>query len=256
MGRLPVALDEVDSTNDWISRRLDTPSAAMIVAVAEQQTNGRGRRGREWVSRPLVNLAASVAWPVPGELESSPGLITLCAGVALAEAVMQTAQVTAGLKYPNDLIIRERKAGGILAERKTVNGAVWAVIGFGVNVNTQEWMFPESLQGTATSIMMENGGTPVSREYLLAVMLTKLEAALDALSRADASGALEKYKKLSNTIGAMITVTQGGETIIGQAVDLDADGSLVIMTAPGVYRSVTTGEADAGAHTLRIVERL
>lgn len=253
MGRTPVALGVVDSTNDWISRRLATRDAAMIAAVAERQTSGRGRRGREWISRPFVNLSASVAWRVAGGLESLPGLITLSAGVALAEAVTGTG-VPAGLKYPNDLMIRGRKAGGILAERKIVSGSVWAVIGFGVNVNTEEWMFPESLQGSATSIMMENGGTPVSREELLAATLTKLEPILDGLGHGGVKQTLAQYKGLSNTIGAMIMVTEGGETITGKAVDLGDDGSLVIMTAPGVYRSVMTGEAETGAHTLRIVE--
>jgi BirA family biotin operon repressor/biotin-[acetyl-CoA-carboxylase] ligase len=254
MGRTPVALDEVDSTNDWISRRLATRDAAMMLAVAESQTKGRGRRGREWVSRPVVNLAASVAWRAPAGMELSPGLITLSAGVALAEAVVEATGVPARLKYPNDLMTRGRKAGGILAERKAVGGAVWVVIGFGVNVNTEEWMFPESLQGVATSIMMENDGAPVSREELLAATLTRLEALLDGLCRDGAKEALTRYKSLSTSIGAMITVTQGGETITGQAVDLADDGSLVIMTAPGVYRSVMTGETEAGAGALRIVE--
>lgn len=254
MGRTLVALDEVDSTNDWISDRLSTRDAALLVAVAERQTMGRGRRGREWISRPFVNLAASVAWPAPGGAESSPGAITLSAGVALAEAVVEATSLPAMLKYPNDLMIRGRKAGGILAERKTVNGVVWVVIGFGVNVNTQEWMFPENLQGMATSIMIENGGIPVSREELLAAALTRLEAMLDGLGQDGAGATLTRYKNLSTTIGEMITVTEGGETITGKAVDLAADGSLVIMTAPGVYRSVMTGEAQTGAHTFRIVE--
>lgn len=253
MGRTPVALGEVDSTNDWISRRLSTRGAAMMMAVAETQTKGRGRRGREWISRPFVNLSASVAWRAPWGLESLPGLITLSAGVALAEAATATG-VPVRLKYPNDLMIRGRKAGGILAERKSASGAVWAVIGFGVNVNTEEWMFPENLQGSATSIMMENGGTPVSREELLAATLTKLEAILDGLGRGGAKQTLTQYKKLSNTIGETITVAEGGETITGKAVELGADGSLVIMTAPGVYRSVMTGESKTGAHTFRIVE--
>lgn len=254
MGRSPVTLDEVDSTNDWISQRLTTRQAAMMLAVAERQTMGRGRRGREWISRPFVNLAVSVAWPVAQGAEPSPGLITLSAGVALAEAVVEATGVPARLKYPNDLMIRGKKAGGILTERKTVNNAVWAVIGFGVNVNTEEWMFPENLQGLATSIMIENGGTPVSREELLAATLTKLEAMLDRLGRGGYSDTLARYKKLSDTIGAVITVTEGRETITGHAVDLDSDGALVIMTAPGVYRSVMTGEAQTGAHTFRIVE--
>jgi BirA family biotin operon repressor/biotin-[acetyl-CoA-carboxylase] ligase len=254
MGRMPVALDEVDSTNDWISRKLATRDAAMIVAVAESQTKGRGRRGREWVSRPFVNLSTSIAWRAPAEAELPPGLITLSAGVALAEAVVETTGIPARLKYPNDLMIRGKKAGGILAERKVVGGVVWVVIGFGVNVNTEEWMFPENLQGIATSIMMENGGAPISREGLLAATLTKLETLLGGLSRDGAQEALTRYKSLSTTIGATITVTEGGETITGQAVNLTADGSLVIMTAPGVYRSVMSGEGEAGAHTLRNVE--
>ncbi|MBF0292809.1 MAG: biotin--[acetyl-CoA-carboxylase] ligase [Nitrospinae bacterium] len=252
MGRAPVALDEVDSTNDWISQRLATRQAAMMVAVAEKQTMGRGRRGREWISRPFVNLAASVAWPTPQD--TSPGLITLSAGVALAEAVVEATGLPTGLKYPNDLMIRGKKAGGILTERKTVNSAVWAVIGFGVNVNTEEWMFPETLQGSATSLMMENGGMPVSREELLAATLTKLEAMLDGLGRGGSKKSMIRYKILSTTIGHAITVTEGRETITGNAVDMGDDGSLVIMTAPGVYRSVMTGEAQTGAHTFRIVE--
>lgn len=255
MGRRPSILAETDSTNDWISRRLNSPDADTLVAVAEIQTKGRGRRGREWITCPFVNIAASVAWPVPEKLKTMPGLITLSAGLALAEAVLDITSVPAKIKYPNDLVIRGRKAGGILSERKTVDGVVWAVIGFGVNVNTEEWMFPEGLQGAATSLLIENGGIPVSREESLALILTRLESALEGLSSPDgAQAVLSRSKALSSVMGRTITVVEGSKEISGKAVDLGDDGSLVLLMADGTYRNVMTGETEAATGAFRVMK--
>lgn len=246
----PVHLPEVGSTSDWIAERLSTHGVERLVAVAERQTNGKGRGGREWVSPPFVNVAASVAWKMPGSVDP-PGLVTIAAGVALAECAREVCGVAAMIKYPNDLYVNGRKAGGILTERKVCGADVWAVIGVGVNVNTEAWMFPEDIGARATSLMIE-AGRPVLREKLLASFVNKLEERLDSLANSGLDGILERSRQLSCVLGHEVTAEDAGETVRGVAVDIDNSGALLVKTRDGVVRRIISGETSVCAQNIRL----
>jgi len=234
-------LDETESTNTYIASRLDWAGVEKMVVLAERQTAGRGRFGRVWSSFPGVNLAFSLAWPVPSGFDS-PNVVTLAAGVALSEAVGELVEVSSELKYPNDLMLEGKKAAGVLTELKKSNGGSFAVIGVGVNVNTDAAQFPDEIKGHATSLKLA-AGENVPREAVLALFLNNLERSLDLLEKGDTASVLNRYKSVSNALGKEIIVTvNGNEEAKGVAVDIDAEGGLVLEVAPGEHHTVKTGE--------------
>jgi BirA family biotin operon repressor/biotin-[acetyl-CoA-carboxylase] ligase len=200
------------------------------VLVAEEQTAGRGRLGRSWSSVPGASLTYSVLLrpaPVP---PGRRGWLPLLAGIAAASAVRAVAGVEAALKWPNDVLVGDRKLAGILAEQSPDGSAV--VIGTGVNVATPADALPVSASGLpATSLLAE--GAAVSREALLLAILGELERwylAFRADPDPDRAGALDAYRALSATLGRAVRVDlPAGRVLTGTASGIDADGRLLVQ---------------------------
>jgi BirA family transcriptional regulator, biotin operon repressor / biotin---[acetyl-CoA-carboxylase] ligase len=148
------------------------------IAVTEEQTEGRGRLGRKWLSPPGVSLLFSILLEPPVETSRLPEL-SLVAGEACAAAIAAVAGVTPEIKLPNDILISRRKFAGILAEAR--EGRV--VLGIGVNVNVPEEDLPTEVDRPATSLLVETG-QEVDRAELLVELLERLEAAYDDWVRA------------------------------------------------------------------------
>jgi BirA family transcriptional regulator, biotin operon repressor / biotin---[acetyl-CoA-carboxylase] ligase len=202
------------------------------VLVAEEQTAGRGRMGRSWVSQRGASLTFSVllrpiAVPAPRR-----GWLPLLTGMAVAIAIREAVDVSATLKWPNDVLVGERKLAGILAEQS--GDAV--VVGIGVNVATPAEALPASPGGLrATSLLVEGGS--VAREVLLAGILRELESRYVAF-RADPdsarAGLLAEYRTLCATLGHPVRVELPGDRVLpGVAEDVDADGRLLIAGPHG-----------------------
>jgi BirA family biotin operon repressor/biotin-[acetyl-CoA-carboxylase] ligase len=209
-------------------------AAEGAVLVAEEQTAGRGRLGRSWSSTPGASLTFSVLLrpaPVPA---GRRGWLPLLAGVAVASAVRSVAGVSAVLKWPNDVLVGDRKLAGILAEQSPDGRAV--VIGVGLNVATPAAELPVSPAGLpATSLLAE--GAVVSREALLLEILGQLETGYAAF-RADPdpvrSGLLGAYRALCATLGQAVRVElPAGRVLTGEARDIDPDGRLLIADQAG-----------------------
>ncbi|MDT4930432.1 MAG: BirA family transcriptional regulator [Pseudonocardiales bacterium] len=237
-------VDETASTNaDLLAASSDSSASAASAAsaasvapdrsvlVAEHQTSGRGRFDRVWNSPPRAGLTFSVLLrpDVPLLLW---GWLPLLAGVALAEAVRDTAGVETSLKWPNDLLAGPdgRKAAGILVQ--TCGDAV--VVGIGLNVSTTTDELPVE---TATSLALQRA-TTLDRTDLLAAILTRIDARVaqwtDCGGDAAACGLAAAYRDLCGTIGAAVRVTVAdSKTVEGQAVDVDAGGRLVVRTPTG-----------------------
>ncbi|HVT66361.1 MAG TPA: biotin--[acetyl-CoA-carboxylase] ligase [Trebonia sp.] len=204
------------------------------VLVAEQQTAGRGRRGRSWSSPPGASLSFSVLLRPASVPPDRRGWLPLLTGVAVASAVRSVAGVAAVLKWPNDVLVGERKLAGILAEQSPDGAAV--VIGTGLNVAIPADALPVSPTGlAATSLLVE--GASVSRETLLLAILGELEGWYAAF-RADpdpvGSGLLAAYRPLCTTLGRAVRVElPAGRVLAGTATDLDADGRLLVTPSPG-----------------------
>lgn len=168
--------ERVSSTNDVI---LDLATRGVphgTVCLADEQSAGRGRRGYGWFSPPGCGIWASVLLRPRLSAARTPPL-TLCTAAAVARALEAAAGVTVQIKWPNDLLIRDRKVAGILAETRVVaNDEPVIVVGMGINVNHTRDLFPDEISASATSLRIESGG-PVGREDLFLAILDAFETA-------------------------------------------------------------------------------
>jgi BirA family transcriptional regulator, biotin operon repressor / biotin---[acetyl-CoA-carboxylase] ligase len=251
LGGLWTAVDVVASTGstnaDLLARAgADAESPEGQVLVAEEQTAGRGRLGRSWVSAPDASLTFSVLLRPATIPAARRGWLTLMAGVAVASAVRTVTSnagtgnagtgggVDAVLKWPNDVLVGERKLAGILAEQSPDGTAV--VVGIGINVATPAADLPVSPSGVpATSLAAE--GAVVSREALLAEVLREFERWYVTF-RSDPdparTGLLDAYRPLCVTLGQKVRVElPAGRLATGVARDIDLDGHLLVADEVG-----------------------
>jgi BirA family biotin operon repressor/biotin-[acetyl-CoA-carboxylase] ligase len=163
-------------------RLLKDEDAEGTVAVAEEQTEGRGRLGRSWHAPPRTSVLVSVLLRPSVESARLPEL-SLIAGGAVAEAIAEVTGIEPSIKFPNDVLIGGRKVAGILAEAG--NGRV--VLGVGVNANQTEEELPDETQHPPTSLRVEMG-EPIDRSWLLVAILAQLERAYDAWNGGAARG--------------------------------------------------------------------
>ena len=213
----------------------------------EEQTAGRGRRGRGWSSPPGINLYLSVILRPSLPPQRAPELVPVVA-VAGAEAMVELG-VDASIKWPNDLLIGGRKAAGILTELSASSQQVqFVVAGIGINVNAVAADFPEDLQTTATSLRIETG-KPVSRSLFAASFLTHLEGWLDRHQAEGFEVIRKRYRDLSGTLGQRVRLVDGEELIEGMAEDIDDTGALYLRRDDGSLERILTGDV----HTVRPV---
>lgn len=242
---------ETGSTNADATAAALAGAAEGLVVVAEQQTAGRGRRDRRWVSPPRAGLTVSVLLR-PGVAAEEKGWralpagayawLPLLAGVALLEAVRRVAELDATLKWPNDLLVGDAKCAGILAE--ATGDAV--VIGLGLNVTTRAEELPETTGLPATSLRLAGAAT-ADRDPLLRALLRGIAGWYggwrEAGGDAELSGLLAAYRRGCSTIGREVRVLlPGGGAVTGEATSVDDGGQLVIRTADGVDLRVSAGD--------------
>ena len=215
------------STNADVADRFRGGEDAGLVLVAEHQTSGRGRLGREWVAPPRSSLTVSFLVVPTGQDPSRWSWLPLSAGIATAAAVRRTAGVEVGLKWPNDVLVGGQKLGGILLERVERDGRAAAVVGIGVNCTqtTEELPVPE-----ATSLALASG-SDVDRARLLGALVEELSGRLDAWSSGE--DLRPAYLELCTTVGQDVRVSVPGGEVTGTAVDVDGAGRLVVRTAAG-----------------------
>jgi BirA family transcriptional regulator, biotin operon repressor / biotin---[acetyl-CoA-carboxylase] ligase len=228
-GGLWTSIEVVESTGSTNADLLPRGGPEGQVLVAEEQTAGRGRAGRTWVSLPGASLTFSVLLrptPVPS---ASRGWLPLLTGVAVAAAVRSTADVAAVLKWPNDVLVGDRKLAGILAEQSPSEDTV--VVGVGLNVATPQDALPLSPAGLpATSLLVE--GADVARGPLLVEILRCLEREYLAFC-ADpdpvSCGLLAKYTAACASLGRTVRVElPAGRVLTGVAEGIDRGGRLLV----------------------------
>ncbi|HZT77066.1 MAG TPA: biotin--[acetyl-CoA-carboxylase] ligase [Vicinamibacterales bacterium] len=230
-------LDTVASTNDVAAA---LPEGAVV--LAERQTAGRGRRGRTWFSPPGSGLYVSVVLAPARATEPRRAtlLLTLAAGVAIADAIDEAATLRVDLKWPNDLYAGGKKLGGILAEAATAGGPVERVVlGFGVNVARAA--YPPDVADRATSLETETGGA-VDRERVLQASLAAIARRYDDLLTGRFDVILDAWRaRAPNAIGARVTWMSGTGPVDGVTDGIDADGALRLRIGDRVER-VVAGE--------------
>ncbi|HYZ53907.1 MAG TPA: biotin--[acetyl-CoA-carboxylase] ligase [Streptosporangiaceae bacterium] len=237
-------VERTGSTNaDLIARARDGAPEGLVLA-AEEQTSGRGRMGRAWLSPPRAALTFSVLLRPAAVPPARRGWLPLLAGVATAAAVRQVSGLEAQLKWPNDVLIGGRKLAGILAEQ--AGDAV--VVGIGVNVSTGAGELPATGPSSlaATSLLLA-GSASLDRELLLRQVLAELERwylawRSGAGGDPQATGLRSAYLEICSTLGRDVRAElPGGQVIYGSVADIDADGRLVVAGPAGV---VAVGAGD------------
>jgi BirA family biotin operon repressor/biotin-[acetyl-CoA-carboxylase] ligase len=229
--------DELPSTNDRARELADAGASHGEVVVAESQSAGRGRRGRNWASPPGRNLYLSVILRPNLPPQRAPE-ITLVASVAACDACRK-AGVEVGIKWPNDLLVGGRKVAGILTELSAEPDLVhWVVLGIGVNLNSGPGDFPAELRGQATSLSIERG-QPVPRALFAAALLSELEQWLDRHAAEGFGPIREAWRERSVTLGREVRVDAEGGEISGVAEDIDASGALLVRGKSGLARVVS-----------------
>ena len=237
IGRGVEAHVTIGSTNDRARALLDAPAGEGRAVVSEEQTTGRGRRDRTWLSPPGRNLMVSVA--VRPRISAANGW-QLGMSVALAARTACSTIAGVDLKWPNDLVARDGlKLGGLLIET-TIEGdrVSSAVIGLGINVNWARAEMPEEIATGATSLG-DLAGAEIDRVELLGAILDALDGELIALE--EGASPLPRYREACVTLGTDVGVDTAAGRIEGRAIEIGESGALVIETATGPV-ALTSGE--------------
>lgn len=212
--------ETIDST-----MRAAAPLAHGAIVIAGEQTAGEGRHGHSWHSEPASGIYCSfVLAPAP--------VLTLALGLATAEAIAEAAGILPDLRWPNDLMLDEKKVAGILVQAAGAR----AVCGIGINVNHQA--FPPELADEATSLRIHAGGAALSRERILLALIP----AIDRYASLEKDDVLRLFAHASSyAAGRRVRVEQPGGTIEGVTAGLDSSGFLVVRRDDGTDTLILAG---------------
>jgi BirA family biotin operon repressor/biotin-[acetyl-CoA-carboxylase] ligase len=243
IGRTIHHFDTLDSTNAKAYQLALDGAEDGVVVIAESQEKGRGRLGRQWVSPPSLNLYLSVILR-PKIPPHQASLITLMAAVAAADAIQKVSGLPPLIKWPNDLLLRNRKVAGLLNEiHSEIDRVHFVILGVGVNLNADENTFPEEIRPIATSLKMETGQT-ISRKVFLQFFLEELERWYSVFIHGDRAVILRAWKRRAHLKGRRVRVTSFGEVLTGTAIDVDSDGALILETEAGERKRVVAGDVE------------
>ncbi|HEX3011626.1 MAG TPA: biotin--[acetyl-CoA-carboxylase] ligase [Syntrophomonadaceae bacterium] len=234
---------EIDSTNKAARRLASDGYPEGTVVVAEKQLEGRGRRGRSWYSpvRQGIYLSIILRPALPLKEISRISLLT---AVALAETLETELNLPARIKWPNDILVNNRKIAGILSEAVTdMDGIEYIVVGMGINVNNPAEDFPDDFRIIPTSVFKENLHT-VSRINILQILLERMEYHYFKLLQGDFTFTLDKGRRLSLVIGQQVRLDTMNGFVEGLAIDIDESGFLLVKDDKGGVQTIMSGEID------------
>jgi len=230
-------LAETPSTNAVVAAAAAAGQAEGLVVAAEYQSSGRGRLGRTWTTPPRSALLMSALLRPSGVKAERWPWLGLLVPLAVAAAVRRVGEIPASVKWPNDVLVEDRKLAGILLER--IEGPA-AVVGIGLNVTLRESEKPHS---AATSLALEKAAT-TDRATVMAAVLRELAARYQTWVEADGDPEtiLPEYREFSATLGRAVRVELPDGTFLeGTARDLAADGRLIVDTPQGPH-SLAAGD--------------
>ncbi len=242
IGRKIYYYDCVGSTNDVLKEYARRGEPEGTVIVAKEQTQGRGRRGKSWQSQRDLGLYFSVLLK-PRIDPAKLGWISLYAAVAVGKAIGKTTGMKATLKWPNDILLAEKKVGGILVEAHTAALAVNDVIvGIGINVSHPDEAFPAELRARACSLLSCTGKA-ISKQDLLQAILVELNALYDHPNEDFWTQKVkEKWMALCGHWGNQVCIENGQITLTGRFLGVNEFGHAVIQTENGERRMVQAGD--------------
>ena len=243
MGHVIHYFQVVDSTNAEAYQLAVRGAGEGEIVIAESQTKGRGRLGRDWFSPPYLNLYLSAVLR-PSMPPHQTSLITLMAAVAVAEAVEEFSGLRPTIKWPNDLLMGNRKLAGLLNEIQSETDRIhFVILGIGMNLNIVSRHLPRKLRPLATSLKMETGGS-VSRKEFVRCLLGELETWYETLRHQGGAPILEAWREWAQIRGRPVQVTSFGERLTGTAIDVDSEGRLILETRDGQQKRVVAGDVE------------
>jgi BirA family biotin operon repressor/biotin-[acetyl-CoA-carboxylase] ligase len=230
----------VASTNGVAKQLASGGMKEGTIVLAESQLNGKGRLGRKWFSPEGGLWFSVIARP---RIEPKHALkLTLLGSVATVKAFNELYGIRAEIKWPNDVLLNQKKVCGILTEASIKGENLsFAVIGFGVNANFDFEAFPRRLRDSATTLKAQLG-KEVSRETLLCTLMKNVETHHDLLKSGEFEAILGDWRKLSGFLGSYVRIVDGHKSFEGTALDLDANGALIVRLRDGNTRKVISGD--------------
>jgi BirA family biotin operon repressor/biotin-[acetyl-CoA-carboxylase] ligase len=237
IGRKIYYFDSVSSTMDIAMQLGLKNSTEGTLVLTESQTKGRGRLGREWFSPRYKGIYLSLILKPKILLNQAP-ILTLMASVSICEAIKEIAALEAQIKWPNDILMHQKKLGGILTEiNAEMDGIRFIVIGIGLNVNNDK----KALINGATSLK-EQKKEGINRIELLQEILRAIEKNYLTFQEKGAQSIIDKWRDYNITLGKRVKIYSHKKHIEGQAVDIDTDGSLLLRSDSGLVQKVTAGD--------------
>lgn len=228
---------QVGSTNDEARRLAEGGAPEGLLVAAEAQTAGRGRAGRHWLTPPGAALAFSLVLR-PAVAPSAAARLTMVAGLAICDAIEAVTPLQAVLKWPNDVLVNGKKAGGILVEAGLMGERLeYAIVGIGLNVSQAPP--PEAVMFPATALASE-AGRPVDRLRLLRACLDRMEGHYTRL--ADPDTLQRAWAGRLAWLGERVVATTPDGEVSGQAEAVDAEGALVIRLSTGAALRLLAGD--------------
>jgi BirA family biotin operon repressor/biotin-[acetyl-CoA-carboxylase] ligase len=234
-----VYLPETDSTNRVAKDLALKNSPEGTLVIAEKQTQGRGRLGRQWFSPADDGIYISLILRPAIPPQEAPKL-TLLTAVAVADAVIDLTALPVHIKWPNDILINDKKTAGILTEINSEMDRVnYIVVGLGLNVNTPS--FPDEIKDLATSLFLETG-QKWSRLKLVQAYLCRFEEYYTLFKKSGFNSVLSRWKELTRMIGKSINVSMLNEHYQGVVQAIDPDGALILKDPNGKIQRIICGD--------------
>lgn len=240
-GQRLICLDTVDSTNTYAMHLAADGAPHGTVVLADAQSAGRGRMGRNFSSPAGKGLYLSVILRPDCPPEALMHL-TCAVGVAAANAVENECGINVGLKWINDLIVGKRKLGGILTQMRVdpaTRAVDYAVVGIGINCLQAAEDFPEDVRPIATSLAL--CGAQIDREALAAALIDKLFC-MDSVLQREKAQIMAQFSARCVTLGQQIAFSRDGKIFRGRAVRVAEDGSLLVEYPDGTHELIASGE--------------
>lgn len=232
--------EEVESTNNTAKKFVEDNAPEGTVVIAEHQTAGRTRKHAEWVSPEGGIYMTLILRPDVSLFEASK--LTIVTGVAIAKTLYDEFNVNVGIKWPNDLLIGNKKICGILTEAVTQKDKVEAVlVGVGIDVNINEEDIPNKIKNIATTVKKETN-IELNRAAIMREFFKIFEELYEEFKKGNFKQIISEWRRLSSTTGNRVKVYKKGKALIADAVGITNMGALIVETDDGKLEKITSGE--------------
>ncbi|MGA1820491.1 MAG: biotin--[acetyl-CoA-carboxylase] ligase [Thermoplasmatota archaeon] len=241
IGREIEIIEEAASTNEVARKRAESGCREGLIVLARSQTSGKGRAGRSFVSPP-GGLYFSIVLR-PGNKADQASILPLMAGLAVSKSISASLMLPSRLKWPNDVLVNDRKVCGILVESSTKGDRLdHVIIGIGINVNFTLKDLPPELSETAGTLM-DAKGSRVDMEGLFRDLVCFLEMLYRRFIGGDIAGILDDWTGRSETIGRDVRIASPEGSIEGKALGVDQSGAL-LLSVNGSLRRISMGDVE------------